>query len=312
MKLKTICRCAGALLLLTLLFATTAPRPAAGFTVHSVVLAAEAPAAATGEKAAPKDKTFFEVIKQGGFMMIPLGLTSVLMFTLVMDAAIRLRNAKLAPPVLIESLKRHFKEGDYEAAYKSCKQTPSVLGSVAASGLGLVGRGKNEAERAMEDTLAKEVSQLHTRIRYLSVIGVVSPMLGLTGTVLGMIRAFATLGQSGIGDPSALAAAIGEVLVATASGLFIAIPGFASYYYFGNRVTATAAHTEDVINSLFRGMPYPQLAGVVIGDEPIYAAAPAAHLRRTESVACPQCGHAIEYGTAACPQCQTPLSWART
>ena len=288
----------------------------AGLTIALLCLG-NAGLAAEAEKVAPKDKTFWDVIKQGGFMMVPIGLTSVLMISLVIDAALRLRNAKLAPPILVESLQRHFQEGDYAAAYQSCKQQPCVLGAVVAAGLSMAGHGKEEAERSMGDTLAKEVSQLHTRIRYLSVIGVISPMLGLTGTVLGMIRAFATLGQSGIGDPSALAAAIGEVLVATASGLFIAIPAFATYYIFGNRITATAAYTEDSINALFRGMPYRLLDGVKIGDEPVYAAAPAAHLRSStntqgDDMACPQCGKAIKYGAPKCPQCQTPLSWEQS
>jgi hypothetical protein len=126
----------------------------------------------------------------------------------------------------------------------------------------------------MEDALAKEVSTLGTRIRYLSVIGVVSPMLGLTGTVLGMISAFSTIGSAGIGDPSALAAAIGEVLVATATGLFIAIPAFAFYYVFSNRITAVTAFSEDVISNLFRGMPYEEFRGLEVGDEPVYAAPP--------------------------------------
>jgi biopolymer transport protein ExbB len=185
-----------------------------------------------------------------------------------------LRNQKLAPPAIAQELREKFSRGDYNGAYATCKANPSVLSNVVRAGLSLLGHGKEHAERAMEDALAKEVSQLGTRIRYLSVIGVCSPMLGLTGTVLGMIRAFATLGQSGIGDPSALAAAIGEVLVATATGLFVAIPAFAFYYIFGNRIAATTAHTEDVINGLFRGMPYHLMTGIEIGDEPICAAPP--------------------------------------
>jgi biopolymer transport protein ExbB len=89
-----------------------------------------------------------------------------------------------------------------------------------------------------------------------------------------MMNAFKTLGTSGIGDPSALAGAIGEVLVATATGLFVAIPGFASYYFFRNRIQAVSSNTEEVINNLFRGMPYAYLAGMNIGDDPVYAAIP--------------------------------------
>ncbi len=99
-------------------------------------------------------------------------------------------------------------------------------------------------------------------------------MIGLLGTVTGMMGAFATLGASGIGDPSSLSSAIGEVLVATASGLFIAIPAFIAFYYLRNRATASIHHVQDIIATLFRKMPYESMAGVHIGDEVIYAATP--------------------------------------
>jgi biopolymer transport protein ExbB len=89
-----------------------------------------------------------------------------------------------------------------------------------------------------------------------------------------MIKAFAKLGSSGIGDPSGLSAAIGEVLVATASGLIIAIPAFGAFYFLRNRAAAAIHHVQDVVNSLFRKMPYEALAGVHIGDEELYAAIP--------------------------------------
>jgi biopolymer transport protein ExbB len=99
-------------------------------------------------------------------------------------------------------------------------------------------------------------------------------MIGLLGTVTGMIKAFATLGAAGIGDPSGLSAAIGEVLVATASGLLIAIPAFGAFYFLRNRAADSVHHVQDVINSTFRKMPYESLAGVHIGDEELYAAIP--------------------------------------
>ena len=99
-------------------------------------------------------------------------------------------------------------------------------------------------------------------------------MIGLLGTVTGMMSAFSTLGTSGIGDPSSLAGAIGEVLVATASGLFIAIPAFGAFYYLRNRAAAGLHVIEDTVNSLFRKMPYEMLNNVHIGDEELFAAAP--------------------------------------
>ena len=115
---------------------------------------------------------------------------------------------------------------------------------------------------------------MQTYISYLSVIGVCTPMIGLFGTVTGMIKAFAKLGSSGIGDPSGLSAAIGEVLVATASGLVIAIPGFRRFYFLRNRAIGSIHHIQDIVNSLFRKMPYESLAGVHLGDEELYAAIP--------------------------------------
>jgi len=145
---------------------------------------------------------------------------------------------------------------------------------VVRLGTSLLGEGKQAAEEGMLGELAKENSHLQTWISYLSVIGVCSPMIGLLGTVTGMIRAFATLGSSGIGDPSSLSSAIGEVLTATASGLFIAIPAFMAFYFLRNRATAAIHHVQDVISSLFRKMPYEAMTGVQIGDEVIFAALP--------------------------------------
>ena len=113
-----------------------------------------------------------------------------------------------------------------------------------------------------------------TQINYLSVIGVVTPMIGLLGTVTGMIKAFATLGTSGVGDPSSLSGAIGEVLVATASGLVIAIPAFGMFYFLRSRSTTAMHHIQDIINVVFRKMPYEYLQGVHISGEEIYANTP--------------------------------------
>jgi biopolymer transport protein ExbB len=89
-----------------------------------------------------------------------------------------------------------------------------------------------------------------------------------------MIRAFAVLGSAGIGDPSSLSQAIGEVLVATASGLFIAIPAFGSYYWLRNRGAKVLHDIQDTLAHLLRKMPYDKLAGAHIGDEEIVAADP--------------------------------------
>ena len=181
---------------------------------------------------------------------------------------------RVAPPEQEQKVKELFRNGDYVGAYKYCKENRSPLSNVLRVGIGLLGDGKQVAEEGMLAELAKENSTMQTYISYLSVIGVCAPMIGLLGTVTGMIKAFAKLGASGIGDPSGLSAAIGEVLVATASGLIIAIPAFGAFYFLRNRAAASIHHIQDIINSLFRKMPYESLAGVHLGDEELYAAVP--------------------------------------
>lgn len=219
-------------------------------------------------------KTLFEQIKEGGWVMVPIGLCSIATLYLIGDGVLRTGRKRVAPATQEEALKSLFRQGDYVGAYNYCKEDPSPLTNVLRVGIGLLGDGKEITEEGMTSELAKENSQMNTYISYLSVIGVCTPMIGLLGTVTGMIKAFAKLGSSGIGDPSGLSAAIGEVLVATASGLVIAIPAFGAFYFLRNRASSAIHHIQDVVNSLFRKMPYESLAGVHIGDDELYAAIP--------------------------------------
>jgi biopolymer transport protein ExbB len=137
-----------------------------------------------------------------------------------------------------------------------------------------VGEGHDATEAALFTELNKVNSAIQTRINYLSVIGVCTPMIGLTGTVTGMMSAFSTLSTSGAGDPSKLSGAIGEVLIATASGLFIAVPAFMFFYFLRNRLQVGMSDLQEIVNSLFRKMPYQHLKDAHVGEEEFFAAVP--------------------------------------
>ncbi len=240
-------------------------------------LAAAVPlyAAASEEPAgALKHKTLWEQIYEGGWVMVPIGLCSVLTVFLCGDGWMRTSLQRVAPKRHETRIKQLFREGDYVGAYHYCKENASALTHVVRSGVGLLGEGKRAVEESMLATLQQENAKLNTYISYLSVIGVCTPMIGLLGTVTGMIKAFANLGTSGIGDPSGLSAAIGEVLVATASGLLIAIPAFGMFYFLRSRSTAAMHHVQDLIQDLFRKMPYDHMAGLHISGEELFAAMP--------------------------------------
>ena len=206
--------------------------------------------------------------------MIPIGLCSLATLYLIGDGASRTSRKRIAPERHVAALKNLFRSGDYVGAYKYCKSHPSPLTNVLRTGISMAGEGKDVSEIAMQEELGKENSEIQTRISYLSVIGVCAPMIGLLGTVTGMIKAFEKLGTSGIGDPSGLAGAIGEVLIATASGLFVAIPAFVGYYFLRNRSSSALHLIQDAINNLFRRMPWQSLANAHIGDDELYAAEP--------------------------------------
>lgn len=220
------------------------------------------------------NKTLMEQIKEGGWVMVPIFALSVLTLYLIADGVLRTTPKKAMPAEQVEAVKSFFRQGDYVGAYNACKANPSPFSNVCRVAVSLLGEGKVVVEDAIYSGIAKENSTMQTYISYLSVIGVCAPMIGLLGTVTGMIKAFATLGASGIGDPSSLSAAIGEVLTATAAGLFIAIPAFGAFYFLRNRAAKVLHDIQDTMASLLRKMPYHQLAGVHIGDEEIYAGTP--------------------------------------
>ncbi|MEA3208139.1 MAG: biopolymer transport protein ExbB [Chthoniobacter sp.] len=249
---------------------------AAGVFCAIASIQAQTPAANAKPETAPAvvHKTLWEKIREGGWVMVPIGICSMLTLYLIGDGVIRTGLKRVLPEEHVTAVKSFFRQGDYVAAYNYCKENPSPFTNVCRVAVSLLGEGKTPVEEGIYAEMAKENSHMQTYISYLSVIGVCTPMIGLLGTVTGMIKAFETLGSSGIGDPSSLSAAIGEVLTATASGLFIAIPAFSAYYFLRNRAAKVLHDVQDTMASLLRKMPYEQLTGAHIGDDEIYAAAP--------------------------------------
>jgi biopolymer transport protein ExbB len=239
---------------------------------------AQEPAAPAGQtapaKKAPHKKTLWDTIKQGGVVMVPIGIMSIFTIYLVIDVYMRTANKKLVPDEELAKARQFFMTGDYVNAYQVMKATPCAFNNCVKYGLAFVGKGKEQTEEALLVEVGRENNRLQNRINYLSVIGVCAPMVGLVGTVVGMMGAFASLGESGAGDTSALSEHIGEVLVATASGLFIAIPAFMFFYILRNRLTAQMHWLEDEVTSIFRNMPYDHFHGLEIGEEVTYAALP--------------------------------------
>jgi biopolymer transport protein ExbB len=262
--------------------------------------------------------TVWDMMYQGGVVMIILGIASVCLVWFTLEGFVILRANKLAPPALIARLKEAFKAGNYQEAWNICRANRCFLSNVLGNGLERVGRSKDAVEFIVEETALREANDLKTNTTYLSVIGVVSPMIGLTGTVWGMIGAFNALGNNGISNPALLAGKIGEVLIATKSGLVVAVPAFIFFYILRSRAQRAILHAESQVYRLLDEIPYDQLAGVRIGENfGTEGSVKSRQLRtgvsqkvsRNVTTNCPSCNAPITVGTSPCPNCQTVLDW---
>jgi biopolymer transport protein ExbB len=295
------------------------PAPAAGGDAGAA--AANGAPGAGGDASAPappKATTLADMLYQGGFVMYILAVASVCLVWFTAEGFVILRAAKLAPPALIARIREAFKAGNYQEAWNICKANRCFLSNVLGNGLERVGRNKDAVEFIVEETALREANDLKTNTTYLSVIGVVSPMIGLTGTVWGMIGAFKTLGDNGISNPALLAGKIGEVLVATMSGLVVAVPSFIFFYILRARAQSAILHAESQVYRLLDDIPYEQLSGVRIGEN--FGTDQSAKSRQIRSgvsqkvtrnvtTNCPSCNAPITVGTTPCPNCHTVLDW---
>ena len=278
---------------------------------------------ASAQAPAP-EHNLFQVILDGGplivFIWICILATSIIMVTLIIQLAISLKKDKLAPPPLVDSLRQLISSGNYQEAWETCNANKNYLANVLKNGLSRLGRGKEAVESALSETGMRESTLLRTRNSYLSVIGVVSPMIGLLGTVIGMMGAFAVLSSAGLSDPKGLAGKISEVLLATASGLFIAIPAFVAYYIFRNMSQASIVYADDIVNQLVSDIPYEELSGMHIGETFAAVGAPAmsrvgvpgvgvAPMTAAAAASCPICAGSVNVGQSPCPHCGSVLSW---
>jgi biopolymer transport protein ExbB len=200
---------------------------------------------------------------------------SLLVVWFVIDVLLRTRRGQVQPPAVHEGLRMRFARGEYQGAFDFCRGQASLLATVVAAGLRHAPEGRAAAEDAMATAIGGGGARFQNTIAYLSVIGVIAPMVGLTGTVLGMIDAFAVMGQAGAADPAKLSGAIGHVLHATAGGLIVAIPAFVSYYLLRNRVAHEVHAVSETVAELFRRFPFAALAGRDLRGAEACCAAPA-------------------------------------
>ncbi len=196
----------------------------------SIVAATAGEAPALPEPEANRE-TLLSLILKGGPVMIPLGICSILAIALAIERFVSLQKSRLLPEGFVDGLKATWdgKEATIEDGVIHCEQHPSPLARMLKPGIKNMVRGDEAVEKSIEDAGVREADKLHRSLRGLSIIAAVSPLLGLLGTVYGLIGAFQDATTKELGKGQELAAGIYEALVTTAAGLTIAIPVLLAY-----------------------------------------------------------------------------------
>lgn len=179
----------------------------------------------------------FAFLDKGGPVMVPLITCSVVSLTVIIERYARLKAASADSSELMRSTENLVYNGQMDRAIKDCVAHGTPAGSVMAAGLKFGRGGVEQAQRAMEEQAIRETADLQARLSVLDTIITIAPLLGLLGTVTGMIRSFHVISsKEGMSAPTAITGGVAEALIATATGLAIAIVTLVCYNYLNERV----------------------------------------------------------------------------
>lgn len=213
----------------------------------------EKPAAVELAPAAGLD--FLSLLLKGGWFMIPIALVSILAVTLIIERSFGLRRGQLLPRRLIKSLGRMARDSDSvdpRTMNTVCQEHPSAASTVLRSMLLKVGRPASEMQTSVTEVLQREAEKAHASVRWLNFAAAVAPLLGLLGTVWGLIQAFHDMTQLSPSQNRAeyLGRGIYEALVTTLAGLIVAIPAALAAHYFEGRITKIFREIEEIVYAL--------------------------------------------------------------
>jgi len=173
-----------------------------------------------------------EWIAKGGIIMYPLILTSIISLAIILERAWSLRRRNVLSHSFVVKVEDLIRKEMISEALSFCKMNQSAISNVVLSGINHYGRSRDVVKEVIEDAGKKEVGILNQYLNLLGGMAAIAPLMGLLGTVTGMIRTFSAISTQGVGDPQAMAGGISEALITTATGLVIGIPALAMFKYF--------------------------------------------------------------------------------
>jgi biopolymer transport protein ExbB len=209
-----------------------------------------------------------EIVQAGGWMMIPIIASSVIAVGIVLERLWTLQRKRVLPKDMTTQVWEWVKHNQLDASHIQMLHASSPLGQVLAAGLANRHAPRDVLKEAIEDSGRHAAHDLERYLSPLGTIAAISPLLGLLGTVSGMITAFTAITTQGVGNPTVLAGGISEALVTTAAGLVVAIPSLIAYRYLRGRVDSLVVQIEKEAIRFIEVLTHQQRSGVTgVSDE---------------------------------------------
>jgi len=186
----------------------------------------------------------FELVTAGGWLMAPIIACSIIAFAIIAERVWTLRIRRVIPSELAAQVWEWAKDKKLDMERMQTLRASSPLGRILAAGLSNRDASREIMKEAIEDTGRHVVHELERYINTLGTIAAISPLLGLLGTVIGMIKVFSAITTQGVGNPAALAGGISEALITTAAGMAVAIPTLMAYRYFRGKIALLVIRME--------------------------------------------------------------------
>jgi biopolymer transport protein ExbB len=186
----------------------------------------------------------FEIVKSGGWLMLPIILCSIIALAIVAERLWSLQRKRIIPKHLVAQIWHLQSKGQLNAEQVSSIRKSSPLGRVLAAGLANIQHEREIMKEAIEETGRHVVHDLERYLNTLGTIAAITPLLGLLGTVIGMIQVFSVITSQGVGNPTVLAGGISVALITTAAGLSVAIPSLMFHRYFRGHIDGLVVFME--------------------------------------------------------------------
>lgn len=186
-----------------------------------------------------------ELFKAGGWLMIPLFICSVISIAIIAERFWSLQQKRIAPTELVTQIWQWLKFDQVDQNRIKALQNNSPLGQILAAGLINRNSSRDITKESILDIGRHVTVALERNLNTLGTIAAISPLIGLLGTVIGMIKVFAVITAEGVGNPETLAGGISEALITTATGLVVAIPSLIFYRYFRGKINKLVVGMEE-------------------------------------------------------------------